>query len=166
VASLGEVVSTWRFWALLALWLVLGGSAAEADLAMGVVAAVLATKASLRLAPLGPGGMRPVALALILLRLPWQMARAGVEVAWRALHPGLPILPGALAYAPRLGPGVARDVFLTLSSLEPGTLPAGDHPDGGLAIHALDGTQPVVEIMERREARFVRAAREEGPQDA
>ena len=37
----------------------------------------------------------------------------------------------------------------------PGTLPSGASEDGGLAVHCLDVTQPVVEQIAAEEALFV-----------
>ena len=38
----------------------------------------------------------------------WHSLRGGVDVAWRALHPQLPISPGMVDYRWRLPPGLAR----------------------------------------------------------
>ncbi len=147
--------------ALFGLWLVIDGGAAPADLAMGLLAAALATWASLSLLP-PMAAPRPLALAqLLLLRLPWQAARAGLDVALRALAPGRPRLhPGVIAYAPALPPGLGRDGFLALSALLPGTVPAGPADAAGrVPVHALDTTQPVGESLAREEAAFAAALR-------
>lgn len=147
--------------ALFGLWLVIDGGAAPADLAMGLLAAALASWASLRLLP-PMAAPRPLALAhLLLLRLPWQAARAGLDVALRALSPGRPLLrPGLLPYAPALPPGLARDSFLALSALLPGTVPAGPpDPADRVPIHALDTAQPVADSLAREEAAFAAALR-------
>lgn len=149
--------------ALLGLWLVLTGSLAPADLAMGVVAAALGAWASLVLAPPRPGpAMRPMALAVLLLALPWQVLRAGVDVALRALAPVPRIRPGLLPFAPALPPGPTRDGFLALSALLPGTVPAGEASGGAVAIHALDIAAPVGADLAREEARFARALGRDG----
>jgi multicomponent Na+:H+ antiporter subunit E len=142
---------------LFGLWLVVSGSLAPADLAMGLMAAALGAWASLRLAPAGPGtAPRPLALATLLLRLPVQALLAGTDVALRALSPRPKLRAGLVAFAPRLPAGPRRDAFLALTSLLPGTLPAG--PRGkGVAIHALDTAQPVAEDIAAEEARFARA---------
>jgi multicomponent Na+:H+ antiporter subunit E len=60
-------------------------------------------------------------------------------------------------YWPQLPPGPARNVFLTITSLLPGTLPCGPDEEGGLAIHCLDVSQPVVEQLTVEETSFSRA---------
>ena len=148
----------WRGAALFGLWVVIGGGATPADLAMGVVAAALAARASLRLAPPVPGpALRLLALAALLLRLPWGVLRAGTEVAIRAFAPRMGLRPGLVAFAPALPPGRRRDAFLALSALLPGTVPAGTGANGTVAIHALDTTQPIAADMRREEARFAGA---------
>ncbi|MBR0674323.1 Na+/H+ antiporter subunit E, partial [Neoroseomonas soli] len=142
--------------AFLALWVVLAGAAPQ-DLPVGVLAAGLASWASLRLMPPSAFRPRPAALLLLLLRFPWQALRAGIDVALLALDPRRRLQPGTVAWTPRLDAGCARDAFLAYASLLPGTLPAG-HMDGdAVAIHALDRTTPVAEPMTKEEARFARA---------
>ena len=131
-----------RLTAFLALWVILA-SADPADLPAGIAAALLGTVASLRL--LGPGNARlsPVALANLALRLLWQSLVAGIDVARRALHPRLPLRPGFIAFSPHLPGGMALNTFRTLTSLAPGTLPAGEDDSGAIVIHCLDGGQPI-----------------------
>ena len=128
---------------LFGLWLVLTGSLAPADLAMGAVATAFGAWASARLLPQAPR-LRWWAL----WRLPGQMLVAGTDVAWRAVS--LRIAPGMVPYAPALD-GAERDAFLAVSALLPGTLPAAP----GL-IHAIDTTAPVAQRMAAEEARYTR----------
>ena len=143
----------------LGLWFVLAG-ADPADLPAGALAAVAATWASLRLLP--PGGSRfsLPALARLALRFPYQAVVAGADVAWRALDPRLPLRPGFIAYPVRFPPGPARNAFATLTSLLPGTVPAGDD-DGQLVYHCLDVDQPVVSQLAAEEAALVRVFRDD-----
>ena len=62
-------------------------------------------------------------LARFVLRFLRQSVVAGIDVAWRALDPRLPLRPGFVVYQPRLPPGPARNAFCTMTSLLPGTLP-------------------------------------------
>ena len=55
-----------------------------------------------------------------------QSIGAGIDVAWRALDPRLPLRPGFVVYPVSIPPGTARNVFTTLTSLLPGTVPAGE----------------------------------------
>jgi multicomponent Na+:H+ antiporter subunit E len=56
-----------------------------------------------------------------------------------------------------LPPGAARNLFATLMSLLPGTVPTGSDERGGILIHCLDVEQPVVAQLAVEEALFVRA---------
>jgi multicomponent Na+:H+ antiporter subunit E len=141
--------------AFLALWLVLAG-ADVADLPAAAVAVVAATWASLRLLPLGSSRLSPSALAKLTLRFAYQSVAAGVDVAWRALDPRQPLRPGFVCYPVRFPPGAARNAFTTLTSLLPGTVPAG--ADSGLIVyHCLDVEQPVTSQLAAEEAVLARA---------
>jgi len=143
---------------LLALWIVLSGSLAPAELAVGLVAATLGAWASAQLAPPRHGTATQLpALAVLALRLPVQVLLAGIDVAMRALSPRLAIRPGLVAFSPKLSPGPERDAFLTLASLLPGSVPAGPDGSGRVVIHALDTDQPVAAELAKEEARFARA---------
>ena len=132
-------------------WLVLTGADAG-DLAAGMVAAVAATWASLRLMPAQQWSLRPIKLAEFVLHFLRQSIAAGIDVAWRALDPRLPLRPGFVVYQARLPPGTMRDTFCAIMSLLPGTRPCGPAEGNGLTIHCLDVTQPVVEQMAAEEA--------------
>lgn len=140
----------------LGLWLVLSG-ADPADLPVGAMAVALATWASLRLLPAGMSRLRPAFLALLALRFLRQSVVAGADVAWRALSPQLPLQPGFVIYPLRLPPGTPRDLFCTLTSLLPGTVPAGPDASGSLVIHCLDVRQAVLADLAVEEALLMRA---------
>jgi multicomponent Na+:H+ antiporter subunit E len=137
-------------------WLILSEFSAV-DLLVGALAALMATVVSRRLLPPGPWTLRPVVLAGLAVRFLRQSIWAGIDVAWRALDPRLPLRPGFVNYRPQLPPGPARNAFLTMMSLLPGTLPCGPDEEGGLAVHCLDVSQPVVEQLTVEETKFSRA---------
>lgn len=139
-----------------ALWLVLAGSN-PLDLVVGLATAAAAAWVSVRLMPPRSWRFRPLALTALLLRFLYQSVVAGFDVAFRAMHPSLPLRPGLVICALRLPPSATRSAFLSLSSLMPGTLPAGLDADGRLLIHCLDSGQPVAGEMALEEARFARA---------
>jgi len=145
----------WRAAWFLALWLVLAG-ADLADLPAAALAVVAATSTSLSLLP--PGGARgsPIAVARLALRFLYQSVVAGLDVARRALDPRLPLRPGFVTYPVRFPPGTARNIFTTLTSLLPGTVPAGDE-GGDLLYHCLDVDQPVASQLAAEEAALARA---------
>src|SRR5215510_4406332 len=143
----------------LGLWLVLAG-ADPADLPAAALAVVAATWTSLRLLP--PGGARraPVAVARLAVRFLYQSVVAGLDVARRALDPRLPLRPGFVTYPVRFPPGTARNAFTTLTSLLPGTVPAGEE-GSDLVYHCLDVDQPVVSQLAAEEAALSRALRDD-----
>jgi multicomponent Na+:H+ antiporter subunit E len=63
--------------------------------------------------------------------------RGGADVAWRALHPRLPIEPVLLHYPLRLRNGTARTFLVNVVNLLPGTLSA-DLKASGLVLHVLN----------------------------
>lgn len=147
--------------ALLGLWLLLIG-AAPADLPAGLVAAALGAAASVRLLPPARRRPRPAAWLALAARLLLQALVAGADAARRALDPRLPLRPGTVSVPLELRPGPRRDVFCALTSLMPGTLPAGLDADGALLVHALDLSRPVATRLTEDEARFARALGERG----
>lgn len=139
----------------LSFWMILCGSSLG-DLPVGAFAALLATWTSLRLLPAGEWRLRPIALGQLTLRFLCKSIVAGIDVAWRALDPRLPLRPGFVTYSTRLPPGSARNVFTALTSLLPGTVPAGT--DAGLLVyHCLDLGQPIASQLAAEETALLRA---------
>jgi multicomponent Na+:H+ antiporter subunit E len=157
VAS-GSPLSTalWRGAAYFLLWMLLMQSLKPGDLAMGVFACVGATWVSLRLLPPSFGGLRFGALLALLPHFLWESVLAGVDVARRALHPGLPLQPGFVTCPLGFPPGFARNTFATITSLMPGTVAAGE-AEGMLLYHCIDTTAPVVEQIWKEERLLARA---------
>ncbi len=90
------------------------------------------------------------------MRFLYQSIVAGADVARRALDPRLPLRPGLVAYPVRFPPGTARNAFATLTSLLPGTVPAGAER-GRIVYHCLDVDQPVMSQLAAEEAALARA---------
>jgi multicomponent Na+:H+ antiporter subunit E len=137
-------------------WLMIAGYD-PADLPIGLIAAALAAWTSLRLLPPAKVKLRLLALVTFALHFMRQSVSAGVEVAWRAFSPRLPLDPGFVVYPCRLRSAGARSAFCAVSSLLPGTLPAGADEDGVLLVHCLDVGQPVTANLAAEEALFSRA---------
>jgi multicomponent Na+:H+ antiporter subunit E len=127
------------------------------DLPIGLIAAAAATWTSLRLLPEVKVRLRLLSLATFTLHFLRQSASSGVEVAWRAFDPQLPINPGFVVYPCRLRSAGSRSAFCALSSLLPGTLPTGSNEEGALVVHCLDVGQPVAANLAAEEALFSRA---------
>jgi len=139
-----------------AFWLVLLGLNTR-GLIVGVLAAVITASVSLRLLPIGQWSFRPKAVTRLVLHFLRQSIGAGIDVAWRALDPRLPLRPGFVIYRSHLPPGLTRSAFCAMTSLLPGTLPCGSEDTGGLVIHCLDISQAVTEELAAQEALLIRA---------
>jgi multicomponent Na+:H+ antiporter subunit E len=137
------------------LWLILYGVKSP-DFIVGVFAAVAATWASLRLLPPRRWRLKPVALSQLFLRFAIQSIVAGIDVARRALDPRMPLRAGFVNYPVRFPPGATRNTFATLTSLLPGTVPAGEQ-NGQIVYHCLDVSQPIVSQLAAEEAALTRA---------
>jgi multicomponent Na+:H+ antiporter subunit E len=138
------------------MWIVLYGPD-PAALPVGVGAALAATWTSLQLLPPGSFHPRPGSLFVLALRFVLQSVVAGIDVARRALEPRLPLRPGFVVYPIRMRPSPARNTFLSMASLLPGTLPTGLDETGALVVHCLDTEQPVVAQMAAEETRLIHA---------
>jgi multicomponent Na+:H+ antiporter subunit E len=141
---------------LFALWVVLMQSAKPLDLAVGALAAIGATVASLRLLPPEAGRVRFAVLLALLPRFLWQSLKAGVDVARRAFAPRIPLATGFVDYRTGFPRGQARNHFATITSLMPGSLPSGDGPDS-IEYHCLDIGQPAAEQLAEEERRLAPA---------
>jgi multicomponent Na+:H+ antiporter subunit E len=127
------------------------------DLPIGLIAAAAATWTSLRLLPEVKVQLQLLSLATFTLHFLRQSVSSGVEVAWRAFNPRLPLDPGFVVYPCRLRSAGSRNAFCALSSLLPGTLPTGANEEGALIVHCLDVGQPVAANLAAEEALFSRA---------
>jgi multicomponent Na+:H+ antiporter subunit E len=137
------------------LWLVLAG-ADSGDLPAAAGAVAAATWTSLRLLEPRASRRSPRAIAQLALLFLYQSVVAGADVARRALDPQLPLHPGFVLYPTGLSRGVRRNVFATLTSLLPGTVPAGEEK-GQLVYHCLDVGQPVIAQLAEEEVALMRA---------
>lgn len=150
----GKFAAFWtvrRGIAVAAVWLVLAGASTEA-LLVGAVVVPLATWISLTLIPAGHVRLGPV--IALLPRFGLRSLLGGIDVAWRAFHPGLPIKPGTVRLAVDLPDG-GRVALGGELSLMPGTLAAGS--DGNhLLIHVLNLDQDVEASVKEEEGRLRR----------
>jgi multicomponent Na+:H+ antiporter subunit E len=148
------------------VWMIMAG-AQLANVAPGIAAALLATWISARLLPPDPGfaEVRPLAVLRLAIRFVWGSVVAGADIARRAFSPSLPLKLGYVTYPVALPPGTSRNLFMSVTSLMPGTLPAGTDESGNLIYHCLDVEQPVVRELAQEEA-SLRAALGSAPDAA
>jgi multicomponent Na+:H+ antiporter subunit E len=141
------------------VWLVLTG-ASVTGLLVGAVAAAASAWLSLALMPVR--GDRAVSIIRLMALAPRFLLRSmigGMDVAWRALHPKMPLRAGWLAYRTRLQSGGERVTLGSEISLLPGTLVAGSRGDT-LYVHCLDTSWNVAGQMQQEEARIAAVAGE------
>jgi multicomponent Na+:H+ antiporter subunit E len=139
-----------------ALWVVLMPSAKPADLFVGLLAAIIATTASLRLLERTAGHVRFGVLLAFMPHFLWQSVLAGVDVARRALAPRMALRTGFVTYRTAFPPGLARVEFAMITSLLPGSVPAGETEDA-IIYHCLDTAQPIAQQMAAEEQRLAGA---------
>ncbi len=150
-AVLGMLI---RFVGFLGIWIVLNGGDLLGLLIGGVVAAG-GTWLSVQLLPLSHSGINLGALVIQTVLFLWSSVVAGVDVAMRAFYPKVHVNPGFVVCPCRVPEGTSRDVFLAISSLVPGSLPAGiEH--GRVIIHCLDINQPVAAQLAENEKQFLK----------
>ena len=133
------------------LWWILTEGAMDSWL-VGAPVVLLTTLVSMALLP-------PFSCALtgIIRFVPfflWHSLRGGVDVAWRAFHPSLPINPDLIDYPLQLPPGLPRVFMVNTVSLLPGTLSAELEADC-LKVHVLDSSKdalPELKQVEREVA--------------
>jgi multicomponent Na+:H+ antiporter subunit E len=107
------------FAGLFLIWLALNGST---DWVLGMGFSALGAVIGTALAPGEPSRWRPwqvLSFAVFFLR---ESLRGGLDVARRALHPGLPVQPHFVDHALRLPAGPPRTLMVGLVGLLPGSM--------------------------------------------
>ncbi len=120
---------------LLLLWLLLNGL--DRFLA-GLLAAAAGAGLGAWLVSGQPHPWKPHRLLCFAAFFLWESFKGGIDVAWRAMHPGLRINPCFSGYRIDLPAGQPRTLMVATVSLLPGTLSANLSEDGrDLEVHAL-----------------------------
>lgn len=127
-------------------WILVGGEVTSWWI--GVPAVLLAATASVVL-------VSPTNLVWFeLVRfVPYFLSRSllgGVDVAWRALHPGMPIDPHLIEYPIQLSPRLPLVFLANIVSLLPGTLSVELHSNL-LKVHVLSSGKDVLSELETLE---------------
>ena len=148
-----------RYACFLGVWLLIANWK-EGDILIGLAACALALWISLSLLPPTTAHPRLVPLTRLSLRFLTSSIVAGIDVARRALAPRLDLRLGFLAVPLTLPPGDARNAFLLLQSLQPGTLPTSVEGEM-LQVHCLDISQPVAATVAADEVLFKEAIGDE-----
>jgi multicomponent Na+:H+ antiporter subunit E len=142
--------------ALLTLvWIILAG-VSPADLLVGAPAVLLALWASLVLLPPTRKRLDPMAMLRFAGRFLVSSLSAGFDVMRRAFDPRLPLAVGFVACPVTIDPGMRRDAFRALMTLQPGSVPVGDTGGDTMLLHCLDAEAPHREAFRRAEDDFRR----------
>jgi len=141
------------FFVLLFLWLVFDG---VDGLPVGVLAALLGGGLAAWLADSEPFWWNPFRLVEFAGFFLIESFRGGIDVAWRSLHPRIPVAPRFFEHAIQLPEGQPSTLLISVISLLPGTLSAELQRDEHvLVVHTLtDAGEESVQRLERRIARL------------
>lgn len=131
-------------------WIVAEGRVVAPPLAAVMILAAVAI--SLALLPAGRVRLRILSLLSFALWFFVAAVRGGIDVAFRAVSPSLPLVPGFIEFHTRLTNSAAQVFFANTISLLPGTLSVALQEDR-LSIHALDIEQPLHERLRDLEDR-------------
>lgn len=121
---------------LLAVWMALNG-VQYLWLGLGTAAAGGAVAATL--VPARPYPWKVHRLLAFFAYFVARSLQGGIDVAFRALHPRLPLQPVFEDYRMDLPPGQPRTLLVSVISLLPGTLSADLEGDDLLVVHSLIG---------------------------
>ena len=134
-------------------WIILGRTG-PVDLVVGIVVAVLVASVSLALIPSAYRTVSINGIVRFALRFVARSLMAGVDVAGRVLGTRVRVQPDILSMNCAVPTGVMRQLFSSLSSLQPGILPLGGG-ESTIRIHSLDIDGPVESEMAADAAAFM-----------
>jgi len=126
------------------------GFGKTADLIVGSIAALVASKVSVWLMPPSAQSVRLRQLILFFPHFLWQSVLSGWDVARRALDPKMPLNTGLVQYPINHSAGYLRNTFASITSLLPGTVPCGESAQQ-LEYHALDTSVDVCASLKNEE---------------
>ncbi|MFH1825708.1 MAG: Na+/H+ antiporter subunit E [bacterium] len=140
------------------VWVLLTASLNQTNILIGLGAAFVASILFGELLTVNPHkAFSPARYVWLLYYIPifiWEMIKANVDVAYRVLHPRLPINPGLVKIKTNLRSDVAKTVLANSITLTPGTMTV-DIKDDELYIHWIDvKSQDVAEATKIIAGRF------------
>ncbi|KYK28000.1 MAG: hypothetical protein AYK19_05975 [Theionarchaea archaeon DG-70-1] len=152
------------FFTTLVLWVLLTWQEIEEQglppFAVGVVASVIITAFSRNLFP--GISLHPRRVIYFLIYVPafiWEMIKSNFDVAYRVLHPKMPINPGIVRVPTTLKSGYGKTILANSITLTPGTLTL-DVKDQNFYVHWLNiQTYDPEEAAEMITGRFMRFLR-------
>lgn len=141
------------FAVLFLLWLVFDG---PGDWIVGLLAASCGAALAFWLGRVPQAWWKPLRIPSFAWFFLVESLRGGLDVAWRSLHPRLPVRPEFFDYDIGLPPGQPSTLLISFISLLPGTLSAElKRQDHVLVVHSLSpGGRESVLRLERRIARL------------
>lgn len=143
-----------RYVLFILAWLVL----TRGDIGHLFVGAVVSAAAAWGSLKLLPAGSRSVSLWRSIKEFPGFLhnsLRGGLDVAYRALHPRMPLNTGWVRFKTRLPAGLPRLTLASETTLLPGSLVAGSREDI-LFVHCLDKGQDIAGSLRIEEVRIAR----------
>lgn len=145
--------ATQGFLVLFSLWLVFDGLAGWP---VGMLAALIGGVLAAWLADSEPFWWNPFRLIEFAGFFLFESFRGGIDVAWRSLHPRMPVSPRFFEHEIKVPEGQPSTLLISVISLLPGTLSAELQRDEHiLVVHTLaDGGEESVARLERRIARL------------
>jgi multicomponent Na+:H+ antiporter subunit E len=131
------------FLMLVLVWLLLMWPCGWIDAAAGLAVAALAVYALRVRAPenCGSGPACPLRLGwgvVYMVVLAWYVLKANFDVAYRVMHPEMPINPGIVKIRTALKSPAGITALANSITLTPGTLTVQAEPDGTLYVHWID----------------------------
>lgn len=146
-----------RFVLIMLLWLVISEFDGQL-LLYGLLTAIVIALVSLRLLPPQNRTVSVIGVARFIPYFIWRSVLGGLDVAWRACHPRLPISPCMIEYRLSIRSEIEKTLLLLIVSLLPGTLSVRIQ-DEVLKVHCLDADVDhaiAIHDLERRIAMMFR----------
>ena len=124
---------------LFIFWLILSGHYQFLTISLGLASTIIVTYVSMRMRVIGTGehqAMLYLKLPIYIIWLVWKIIRANVQVAYRIMHPQLPIEPSYLKIKLAGDKPLLHLIHANSITLTPGTI-SSVIKDGFIYVHTL-----------------------------